>query len=170
MPLLHPPDLTGHYLLPTIHPSECVFLHTTNSTLNLPWSISVFSSFFNSFSYFVVLATTLEFISAQSPHTMQGVLVGTFLGVVGLFHALGTLLLVPFALQRIWTEGYLGKHPPVFNCGSGYYLVCSIVVLIGLLSLLVAVRRYRYRRRDEDPYSQACVEEVYARIIEIRNQ
>ncbi len=162
-------DLTGHFLLPTIHPSECVFVHT-NATLNLPWSISIFPSVLNSFGFFLVIATTMEFISAQSPHTMQGVLVGTFLCVGGLFHAFGTVLLVPFALKRIWTEGYLAQHPPVFSCGSGYYLVCVSVALIGLVSLLVAVRRYKYRRRDEDPYSQACVEEIYARIIERRIQ
>ncbi len=152
-------DLAGHLmLLPTEHQPKCLFIQT-NSTLNFHWSISFIPILLSSFGYVLIFATSLEFISAQSPHTMQGVLVGTFMGVLGLFNSLGAVLLIPLAEERIWKDGYLGEHPPVISCGFGYYLVCLTVALIGLVSLMVAVKRYKYRRRDEEPYSQACVEE-----------
>ena len=166
-------DLTGHLMLSTEHQPKCLFIQTNstlNPTLNFHWSISFVPILLSSFSYVLILATGLEFISAQSPHTMQGVLVGIFMSILGLFDILGAVLLNPFAEERIWKDGYLGDHPPVISCGFGYYLVCTIVALIGLVSLIVAVKRYKYRRRDEEPYSQACVEEIFARRIEGRNK
>ena len=116
----------------------------------------------------MILATGFEFISAQSPHTMQGVLVASLFIIAGIFSVLGVLLLLPFSLESVWKDGYLGHHPPVVSCGFGYYLVCITVAMVGFILFIIAVKRYKYRRRDEEPYSQACVEEIFARRIENR--
>ncbi len=168
-------ELTGHLMLyMDLNQAQplCMFVNQEydNQRLKMHWFAIVFPIILKSISYDMVLATTLEFISAQSPHTMKGVLVGSFATILGIFHLLGAILLVPFSLDSIWKDGYLGEHPPVISCGFGYYLVCITVALIGLVSLIVAVKRYKYRRRDEEPYSQACVEEIFARRIEDRCQ
>ena len=164
-------DLMGHILLYTQHNQTkimCLFVQiemNSTQTLELPWVTVAVPKFLASTGYHLTLATSFEFISAQSPHTMKGVLVGSFFAILGVFRAFGTLLLIPFSLEGIWGYGYLGQHPPVVSCGFGYYLVCITVAMIGFILFIIAVKRYKYRRRDEEPYSQACVEEIFARRI-----
>ena len=163
-------DFTGHLILytrshnHTEYQAGCMFVeHELQETLHLHWAVIAIPSFIGGISHDVVIASALEFISAQSPHAMKGVLVGIFFATIGIFRVIGAIFFIPFSLKVIWKYGYLGKHPPVISCGFGYYLVCITVALIGLGSLIVAVKRYKYRRRDEEPYSQACVEEIFAR-------
>ena len=163
-------DLAGHVTIYTQNQTQpvCMFVqdkHFSN-TLNIHWAVLIFPGLTKSFSDDVIMATILEFISAQSPHTMKGVLVGSFFAFVGVFHTIGGVSAIPFSLHQIWRDGYLGQHPPVVSCGFGYYLVCITVAMIGFILFIIAVKRYKYRRRDEEPYSQACVEEIFARRIE----
>ena len=159
-------DLAGHVTLYTQNQTQpvCMFAHQENQTLNIHWGVVFVPAIAKGLSSDIVIATSLEFISAQSPHTMQGVLVGSAFALQGIFRTIGGLFLIPFALKNIWKN--LEQHPPVVSCGFGYYLVCITVAVIGFISFIVAVKRYKYRRRDEEPYSQACVEEIFARRIE----
>ena len=168
-------DLTGHIVLATQHNQTqpvCMFVREARAhqTLNIPWGVVLLLSFVISLSNNLLLATSIEFISAQSPQAMKGVLMGSFFALFGVSQVLGIIFTVPFSLRSIWKDGYLGQHPPVVSCGFGYYLVCITVAMIGLILFIVAVKRYKYRRRDEEPYSQACVEEIFARRIESRGQ
>ena len=163
-------DLTGHILLNSQHNRTqvmCMFVQDEQPqhTLELHWSVVIVPRFFKSFGHILMLATAFEFISAQSPHTMKGVLVGTFFAIFGAFDILSAIFIVPFSLHSIWKDGYLEHHPPVVSCGFGYYLVCITVAMIGFILFIIAVKRYKYRRRDEEPYSQACVEEIFARRV-----
>ena len=165
-------DLAGHTTLKAFSNQaqpRCMFLVNEKhleTTLNLHWVVLIFPGIAKGFSEAIIMATSFEFISAQSPHTMKGILVGTVFALDGTFCIIGCLILLPFSVEQIWKHGYLGQHPPVVSCGFGYYLVCITVAMIGFISFIVAVKRYKYRRRDEEPYSQACVEEIFARRIE----
>ena len=167
-------DLAGHVALYTQNQTQpmCMFVQDKLliKTLNIHWTVLIIPGIAKGFSDHIIMATGFEFISAQSPHTMQGVLVGSMYALRGIFCALGGFALVPFTLKRIWVDGYLGQHLPVVSCGFGYYLVCITVAMIGFISFIIAVKRYKYRRRDEEPYSQACVEEIFARRIESRGR
>ena len=168
-------DLTGHIMLYARNQTQATCMFTseeakTNTTLKLHWMAIAIPKFSTSIGFHVTMATSFEFIAAQSPHTMKGVLVGIFFAIVGVFRMLGTIFLIPFSLEEIWGDGQLEQYPPVVSCGFGYYLVCITVAMIGFISFIIAVKRYKYRRRDEEPYSQACVEEIFARRIESRGQ
>ena len=168
-------DLTGHIVLSTQHNQTqpvCMFVQEAYShqISNIPWWVFLVLRFVISLSNNLLLATSIEFISAQSPQAMKGVLVGSFFALFGVSQVFGTIFTVPFFLPSIWKDGYLGQHPPVVSCGFGYYLVCITVAMIGFISFVVAVKRYKYRRRDEEPYSQACVEEIFARRIAMNPQ
>ena len=167
-------DLAGHVALYAQNQTQpvCMFVEDKlfTKTLNIHWSVLIISGIAKGFGYDIIMATSFEFISAQSPHTMQGVLVGSIYAQQGIFCALGGFALVPFTLKWIWVDGYQQQHLPVVSCGFGYYLVCITVAMIGFISFIVAVKRYKYRMRDEEPYSQACVEEIFARRIESRGQ
>ena len=80
----------------------------------------------------LVWTTVFEFIAAQSPHSMKGLVVGLFFVISGLFQLLGSFALIPFSLKDIWQSRYMKEHPPVTNCGFGYF---SLSVLLQALAL-----------------------------------
>ncbi len=144
-------DTAGHLSLYTHqeHQPLCMFLSDTNrTTLNMHWAVNIFPGVINGV-YYLLLATSLEFIAAQSPHAMRGVLMGAFYFMLGIFRVLSVLLLIPFRVASIWGEGDLGNNPPVISCGFGYYTVCISIAVVGFVALLLTVKWYQYRRRDE---------------------
>ena len=165
-------DLAGHVVLYTQNQTQPMCMFVQEDPLikfsKIHWVVWIIPGIAKGFGHNIVMATSFEFISAQSPHTMQGVLVGSMYALLGIFCSLGGFVLVPFSLNSIWKDGYLGQYPPVVSCGFGYYLVCITVAMIGFILFIIAVKRYKYRRRDEEPYSKACVEEIFARRIESR--
>ena len=115
--------------------------------------------------YLLIQATSFEFISAQSPHSMKGLLVGVFFAIKGLFQFISAAAVVPFAIPGIWNS-----INPVTNCAFGYYLLNIVVALTGLVIFTIVIRRYRYRQRDERPYDPRFVEQYYERYIGIASQ
>ena len=168
-------DLTGHIVLNIEQTPNamCMFVEpylpmsrSHFDTLNLHWAVLIFPNLLVSLAPDLIMATAFEFISAQSPHTMKGVLVGVLFAIRGFFLIIGVLLLLPFALDQIWKKGHLIDDPPVTSCGFGYYLVTTVVALIGLCLFIVAAKKYKYRKREEEPFSQARVEEIFIRRIQ----
>ena len=111
----------------------------------------------------IVTATVFEFIPAQSPHSMKGLLIGVFFAIRGVFQLISSLVLSPFSSDAIWSKGYMRDHPPVTNCGFGYLLFISVVALVGFSLFSVVAKRYKYRERDDKPYDYTMVEEVFDR-------
>ncbi len=67
-----------------------------------------------------------EFICAQSPPSMKGLLIGLSFAIKGIFQAIGSLILIPF--------GYFPPSSP--NCGLWYY---GINTLLSFFSLIVFI-------------------------------
>ena len=126
--------------------------------LNMHWGVLIPPCLQENFGFLLIHATVIEFISAQSPHSMKGLLVGIFFAIKGLFQLISAAAVVPFAIPNIWNH-----INPVTNCGFGYYLFTIVVALIGLLVFSIVVKRYRYRQRDERPYDSRFAEEYYER-------
>ena len=114
----------------------------------------------------LVMATTFEFISAQSPSSMKGLLLGVFFSIRAFFQLVSGVALIPFSYKPLWGSQYMREHPSVTNCGFGYLLFTCVVALIGLILLSVVARRYKYRERDDRPYDQRFVVDVYSRYLE----
>lgn len=147
-------DLVGHLLYHHQNHIGMTCLFTDNydmfnggqsSTLNLPWAVVVLPSTLQAVAPMMVITTVFEFISAQTPYSMKGFLVGVFFAVMGLFQFIGSLMLLPFNLPRIWQDER--KNAPIVNCGFGYLLSLCAIGLIGLVSFSVAAKLYRYRER-----------------------
>ena len=170
-------DLVGHILYKhnTKSPGQngmCMFtigLGKGHMPLNVPSTVNIIPSLFLNLGFLLVQITAFEFISAQSPISMKGLLVGVYFAIKGVFQAISAVSVVPFALQRIWTDK-LSKNPPVTNCAFGYYLFTITVAVVGLILFSVVVKRYRYRQRDERPYDQRFAEQYYQRCISERIQ
>ena len=153
--------------------SQCVLQATliknrslTYPTLNMHWGVLIPPSLLLGIGPLLVIATTLEFISAQSPQSMKGLLVGVFFAIRGLFQFLNSIVIIPLSLKQPWASKEMIEHPPVTNCGSVYLVLTSVTGLIGLILFSVAAKRYKYRTRDEGLFRQHDVEEIYDRYID----
>ena len=71
-----------------------MFLHTLPNTL-----LVILIYVLNALSNMLFYITAYEFICAQSPHAMKGLLIGTFFTVKGIFQLISVLIiLVPFTM------------------------------------------------------------------------
>ena len=173
-------DLLGHFLLKLNDPSIPSYYHDGKASycmfkidvtskhvkaLRLHWGFHIIPNLLIGFSPVLITTSALEFISAQSPHSMKGLLVGVFFAIKGLFQLSSAILLLPFSLPHSWNDGKFRNDPRALNCDFGYFLIVSILAIIGLVLFSVAAKRYQYRERDDPPYNQAIVEEVFARTV-----
>ena len=97
--------------------------------LNMHWGVLIPCSIFLGIGPMIVVTTTLEFISAQSPHSMKGLLVGVFFAVQGFFQLIGYLTTLPFSVNNSWIDK---AHPSAISCGFGYLLVTCVIGMIGI--------------------------------------
>ena len=149
-------DTVGHY---TAGSNRCIF--TDISFLSIPSAWLIVPIVLNGLGPQLVYITTLEFIAAQSPHAMKGLLFGVFYAVKGLFLLLGTGTLLIFVL------GYPASA--AMSCCTGYYLLTTVIVSTGLVVFSVAVRHYKNRQREEPPYSYIPVENYFEQCGEHRD-
>ena len=163
-------DLIGHAVLDGENKPNvmCMFVHSNHehhNSLNLHWAVLILPNVLIGIASNLVMATSVEFISAQSPHSMKGVQIGMLFAVRGFYQLEGALFVVPFSLN-FWKHGHLGSNPPVTSCGFGYFLLTIFIAVIGLVCFVVCARKYKYQVRDEEGFSQSQVEEVFERRLQ----
>ena len=123
-------DTTGHIW----HSHNDCFLHIpTYSDLGISIHYLIFAYFLNVLCIMLFYTATYEFICAQSPHAMKGLLIGAFFLIKGLFQLFGiTVVRIPFIS---W-----GFNVPFPSCGFVYYLVNILVGFIGLVAWFVVFK------------------------------
>ena len=134
-------------------------------SLNMHWSVLIPPNLLLGVGPLIVVATTFEFISAQSPQSMKGLLVGVFFAIRGLFQLLNSIIIIPLSLKQPWASEEMIEHPPVTNCGFVYLLLTCVTGLTGLILFSLAAKKYKYRTRDEGMFRPYVVEEVYDRYL-----
>ena len=165
-------DLIGHSLKNTkfnaSNHTQCMFqvYRMSNETLAYPaldmhWSVLIPPNFLLGIGPLIIVTTIFEFISAQSPQWMKGLIIGVFFAIRCLFQFLNSTIIIPFSLKHPWTSGDILKHPPVTNCGFVYLLFTCVAGGIGFIPFSVAAKKYKYRRRDEGMFCQQDAEEIY---------
>jgi peptide/histidine transporter 3/4 len=90
-------------------------------------------------SHMLIYTGAFEFICSQSPHSMKGLLIGVLYAIRGLYQLVAALLTLPYII--------LDTSP--LSCGLYFYLVNTVIGVIGVITYMVVARRYRYRVRDE---------------------
>ena len=171
-------DVTGHSLNRTQvnESTQCMFdvaldeLRIRVPSLGMHWALLIPANVLLGFGPLLTVTSVFEFISAQSPHSMKGLVIGLFLTIKTLFELLGALSLIPFSLTIIWKSEYLQEHSPLTNCGFGYLLSVSVIAMIGLVLFLVVAKNYKYRVRDDRPYDHRFVIDYYSRTIQARER
>ena len=164
-------DTVGHAVNreSVINYTQCMFRAVRHSpihpNLDMHWAVLLPPNLLLGIGPLLVIATTLEFISAQSPQSMKGLLVGVFFAIRGLFQFVNSIVIIPLSLKQPWASREMIEHPPVTNCGFVYLLLTSVTGLIGLILFSLVAKRYKYRTRDEGMFRQQDVEEIYDRYI-----
>ena len=109
------------------------------SSLHLSPFILIIQNFLIAVAYILIYGGVFEFICAQSPHSMKGVLIGIFFAIKGLFHLIGVLgILLPFSFWQ--------TSP---RAGLVYFLVNIVISVVGVVAFTIAAKRYKYRERDD---------------------
>ena len=109
----------------------------------------------NALSYLLLYIASFEFVCAQSPHSMKGLLIGTFFAIKGIFQSFGVVL-----YSVIGTECNVKFDLPV--CTFIYHFINIVIALIGLIAFVLVARKYQYRQRDEPDNIYRYAEEYYA--------
>ena len=145
----------------TIHYENDSWTRTFNRAipappLHLSPYILIIQNFLIAVAYILIYGGVFEFICAQSPHSMKGVLIGIFFAVKGLFHLIGVLgILLPFSFWR--------TSP---RAGLVYFLVNIVISVVGVVAFAIAAKRYKYRERDDFCDIRKYIEEVFEKDVQ----
>ena len=162
-------DVVGHSVtIDTANTTQYLFLERYEGENNnpffffkFPWYVLAIPNCFSIISYSLILVTLLEFISAQAPQPMKGLIFGVFFAIKGIFVFISAAFLIPFSLKFSIIATSSDVH-----CGTSYFFLTLMVSLVGLVLFACVKRRYKYRVRDEEPFSQAVVEEIFERRLQ----
>ena len=129
--------------------TDTIGLCTTSSTSSVIY-LSIIPFVLKGLAYLLVFMTMLEFICAQCPNAMKGLLIGLWYSFLFINYSIVNTL--DIWLQRIEQTPW-----------SIYHGVKGGLIFLSLCLFTVACRRYQYRERNEIVGEQNIIEEVYER-------
>ena len=138
---------------------QCIFLEdygTLSSTFD--FRLMALPSFLNSISIITLGMGGVEFICAQTPYSMRGLISGAGYGSVALFTLIGIAVTQPFTMKlSVWnTRG-------IINCGFWYALLVTVFFTFNSIILYILGRVYKNRKREDVlPNEQIFAERYYA--------
>ena len=114
------------------------------------------------------LPTALEFICAQAPYSMRGMLIGVYYFSRGLFGLISAILLLSFSLGF---QSYpLPQTAPFISCGVPVHITTLIIAVLGVIGYAIVARLYRKRERDENFVPRIFIEKYYGAMINMREE
>ena len=134
--------------------------HATNNLYyceenNIPFLLLLIPNALQGLSILLVFITALEFICAQAPLRLKGLLIGVWYAFL--------------AVNYLFVEA-----PELFTIESTTWNVFHGIkagfVFLSLVMYLCVSRRYRYRLRDEVVNEQYLIEEIYERELDLAEQ
>ena len=138
----------------TNNTTECMFEEVDPDESKLNFLIAIPFIFALGFISVVLNKSSLEFVCAQAPYNMTGLLIGFFFALQTVFITLGT----------VWYETWKNNWFDIFHtstCGIWFYLSTLVLAVVSSALLGLVIRWYKARERDEITRSQDLVEEVY---------
>ena len=106
--------------------------------------------------------TAMEFIYAQSPHTMKGLLIGLFFFVDVLGAALAAVILIILGIQAPADSSAKSKNITIYHV-LWYIVITMAVAFIGFGIYAAAAMLYRKKNRDRIDNHYNFVVEYYTR-------
>ena len=116
------------------------------------YSVEAVGNILLSVTVAILSTATFEFVYAQSPYSMRGIMMGLTWFVFSLSLALGGGIL------KVWNSNW-----PWHYCNIMIYVVCFTISFFGLVFFGITAFCYKNRVRDDIRNETAVIEEVYAR-------
>ena len=107
-------------------------------------------------SYTFLTISLFEFIIAQSPQAMKGMLIGLYYSLR--YGLAGLLLLVESHTLEKYTT-----HNGVLSCVTAHYLEITLIGLLSLFIYTIVAYKYKLRERDEVVNVHMFAEEYYTK-------
>ena len=153
-----------HYLMNdkfTNNTLPCVF---DNDSLNITYDFKFYaiSEVISSASSIMILVGVIEFLCAQIPYSMKGVIVGLYYCLYFIFFLFGQGIIIIFeATFSSWSADTL------FGCEFWYLQIKLILILISGLSLFLLSIIYKKRKREDVlPNEQIFAERYYSKKLQ----
>ena len=124
---------------------HCTFLEKSNTSISSEWFLV--PSFFQGLSIFLLVSSALEFMWAQAPSSMKGLILGLGFMFIGISTILQTALTAPFAIKEVASH-IPWDHAPL-TCEIWYYLMELFIILIVLITAAVVVKMYNSSMQKE---------------------
>ena len=119
-------DLAGHVISNNNSTSVCMFIVSRHrfehAVLKIHWAVMLVPCLLLGLGPPLAMATTFEFISAQSPSSMKGLLVGVFIGVKAFFQLISGVALILFAYRLLWDS----EHMRASSCHQLWFWLHSL--------------------------------------------
>ena len=150
-------DTIGHLRNPNI---GCMFNSSTEEThLNIDMAWVLIPQLAIGVGDMLALVSSLEFVCAQSPASMRGLMIGLWFTAIGVMDLVG--LNLHFMFQYI---PVLSTAQP--SCGVYYYATKITLSCVLLILFVILANRYTYREPNKVVNLQFITEEHYERYIE----
>ena len=123
----------------TVIIDKCIFLSKHNiAHVNFHWIL--IPKLLSGLSLLLFLTSGIEFICAQAPFSMKGLVLGLALAFYGLSNLIQIGISSPFIYYHIW------QNVPL-SCGLWYFMMQGLIALVGLVVVIVIVKTYKKRTR-----------------------
>ena len=141
--------------------SHCVLDdRSVTGTIPIPLYWVLIIDLVNGVGISLVLCSLFEFVIAQSPNRMRGIMMGMVIVMLGC----GTLC------NAIYAQIFQQFQTASPSCVFYYYLVLSLLLLLILIVFVILAKRYKLREREKHINIQAIVEEHYERYMDQEEQ
>ncbi len=118
------------------------------------WQQIAYSVYFAVIDLYLLFSITIQFICAQSPYNMRGLLSGYSMFLHMISVGIGALV------YRIITVAFPGEYKAIIQASAGV-----VLSLVGFVLHCFLAHWYKKRVRDESYQPQEVVEEVYDRYL-----
>ena len=141
---------------------ECMFVVNSTSSsvvdINFLW-VGIPLGIVAGIELITIFISLFEFVCAQTPYTMKGLIIGLSCSSLGLSTALTGVTLTTWA--HAWSQPV--TYP---TCAFWFYLFLILVTIVGLVMFGVVAKWYKKRERNEVFEEQRFVEDFYDKYIQ----
>ena len=113
-------------------------------------------------SYTILSVSLIEFVIAQSPESMWGMLIGAYYSIrVGLAGCLYLIFGYAFKFQQSGRSSTVSHNQP--SCGVVYSVIFTVSAFLSLIAFTIVACKYKRRKRDDIVNVHIFAEEYYSK-------
>ena len=141
---------------------QCIFWEedgALSSTVNSFWM--AIPNIISSTSFILFGIGAYEFLCAQSPYSMRGLIFGCANGSAIVF------LLIGYGISEPFTQHLFNWGTGTISCGFWYLLLIGLLMVIYITILLILMKYYKKRKREDVlPNEHIYAERYYDKVID----